>query len=104
MVVDKIPQTAMAILIGRAVPSENTASSAETIAAIEFWMKPCKEEAAPAFLGNGVRAADVVWGNRNANPIIKSTMGPMIVAAWWISAMANPAIRIPASAAAQEPI
>ena len=75
------PQVAMAALIGTAVPSENIASKAETIAAIEFCIKPWSEEAAPAILGKGMSEAAVVCGNRKAKPTMNITIGPIIAVA-----------------------
>ena len=53
MVRVRIPQIAIAAPIGIAVPSENIDNKAETIAAIEFWIKPWSDDAVPALSGNG---------------------------------------------------
>ncbi len=57
-----MPQIAMAIAIGMAVPSINIARIAETKAPIRFWKNPKNEDAVPVMALKGVSAFAVDSG------------------------------------------
>ena len=95
---DKTPQIAIAVLIGTDEPSEKIDNRADTQAAIIFWMKPCKDEAAPAFSGNGWRQAVIDCGHNVAKPAMKIIIGNIIIIAWLMFAKTRQTIDRPAKA------
>ena len=66
----RTPHIAIAAPMGIAVPSENIDKKADTTAAMEFWINPWRDDAAPALSGNGCRHAATDCGHKDANPII----------------------------------
>ena len=79
MIAVRTPHIAIAAPIGIAVPSENIDKKADTTAAMEFWINPWRDDAAPALSGNGCRHAATDCGHKDANPIIKINIGTIII-------------------------
>ena len=91
----KIPQRAIALVIGIVDPIERIDKIAETMVPIKFVINPWSVEAVPALSGKGSRHAETVCGHRKAKPTTKLKIGPITDTGCLKSSKAMVNIKIP---------